>query len=64
MSLDGFEESKIKTHLYNEFYEANKDLFRKNRQEFMRQQRVYVEKGFMDIKYNLKKDGEQHRSRD
>jgi hypothetical protein len=58
MSLDGFEESRIKTQLYHEFYEANKDLFQKNRQEFMRQQRVYVEKGFTETKYHLKKDGE------
>ena len=52
------EEDIIKTQLYNEFYDNNKESFERNKQEFMRQQRIYVEAKFTEIKYNLKKEGE------
>ncbi len=44
----------LKTKLYNEFYEANKELFEKNPQEFAFEQRQYVEKRSLEIKYKIK----------
>lgn len=51
MNLNGPEESRIKGKLYNEFYERNKDLYKTNREEFMRLQWTYVSQEFTKIKY-------------
>lgn len=51
MNLNGPEESRIKGKLYDEFYERNKDLYKSNREEFMRQQWIYVGQEFTKIKY-------------
>ncbi|HLC77665.1 MAG TPA: hypothetical protein VJH92_00910 [Candidatus Nanoarchaeia archaeon] len=53
MQERGLEADRIKGQLYNQFYEDNKSLFEKDRQEFMRQQKNYVEKEFTNLKYKF-----------
>ena len=48
------EEEKIKITLYREFYENNKELYREKPEEYFHAQRIFVEKDFEKIKYNLK----------
>ena len=48
------QEEKIKLEVYKEFYEDNKELLKRDAQEYAYKQRIYVEKQFEKIKYNLK----------
>ena len=50
------EEERIKVNMYNGFYKENEELFKQNPQEYAFRQRVYVEKKFEKIKYNLKRN--------
>ena len=52
--MDSHEEERIKIMLYNKFHEQNKDLYENKPEEYFYAQRVFIEKEFEKIKYNLK----------
>lgn len=47
-------EDRIQIKLYNEFYEKNKELFKRDPLQYWRQCRVYVQENLQRIKYGVR----------
>ncbi len=65
-NLTVLQRDQLTTRLYNEYYEIDRkgdNLFTKDRQEYQRLAKIYVEKGLQNVIYEFHQNGKDSRKK-